>query len=179
MRTISIFGFILALVFCFVIVLALKGGSWGDVESAVDQSAGDQGATELAVSGGEISTFGTYISPCGSYQLEIFRGDGTLVDYKIKDFYSDKIYTPQHLFSDDKKWLFVWDEQGRLWVDSSDIGTNIWFLEEDGTLVEQALGEFPSPNFVSSMPMCVWDNMPTSLQLRWGALRMQSRSDLY
>jgi hypothetical protein len=79
-----------------------------------------------------IRSTGSYDSPSGSWTLEVFRGEGSLIQYKIMDQNLDSVFGPEIDFSDVHRWAFFWESDSTLWCHTSDIGTSVWTLMECG-----------------------------------------------
>jgi len=112
---------------------------------------------------------GSYPSPGGSYSLEIGRKSTSLVDYKIVSVSTRKEFAPKDLFSDAMRWAAFWENEGALWVHSSDMGISVWQADKNGDFTQTWLG--PNSELVPKIPQEVWDYMPSSTHRHWGSRR--------
>ena len=74
------------------------------------------------------------------------------------------------LGSDYMRWFLFIENNGRVWANSSDIGTSIWTPDESGTFIESNLTP-DNTELIKAMPDPVYNNMPSDLQRRWATIR--------
>lgn len=114
-----------------------------------------------------IRSTGTYPSPSGSWTLEVFRGQGSLIEYRIMDKDLNAAFGPEMNFSDFHRWAFFWESDFRLWCHTSDIGTSVWTLEKNGVWTQHWLDH--EPKYIEEIPEVLFEFLPSSMKRRWGA----------
>jgi hypothetical protein len=67
-----------------------------------------------------------------------------------------------------QRWFLCWDDQQRLWFESSDIGGLMWTTNSGGTYFPKSTDD---PKVIKSMPLIVFDGLPSSLRARFKHLR--------
>jgi len=113
-----------------------------------------------------IRSTGSYDSPSGSWTLEVFRGQGSLIQYKIMDKDLDAMFGPEMNFSDFHRWAFFWESDSRLWCHTSDIGTSVWTLEKNGVWTQHWLGR--ESKYMKEIPEVLFEFLPSSMKRSWG-----------
>jgi hypothetical protein len=114
-----------------------------------------------------IKSTGTYPSPSGSWTLEVFRGEGSLIEYRIMDRDLNVAFKPEIRFSDFHRWAFFWESDSRLWCHSSDIGTSLWTLGKDGVWTQHWPGR--ESKHVAEMPEVLYEFLPSSMKKELGS----------
>jgi hypothetical protein len=109
-----------------------------------------------------IKSTGTYPSPSGSWTLEVFRGEGSLIEYRIIDRDLNQAFAPEIRFSDFHRWAFFWESDSRLWCHSSDIGTSLWTLGKDGVWTQHWSGR--ESKQVEEIPEVLYEFLPSSMK---------------
>ena len=113
-----------------------------------------------------IRSTGTYPSPSSSWTLEVFRGEGSLIEYRIIDQDLNASFGPEMNFSDFHRWAFYWESDSRLWCHTSDIGTSVWTLGEDGVWTQHWLER--ELKYIKEIPEVLFEFLPSSAKRRWG-----------
>ena len=109
-----------------------------------------------------IRSTGTYPSPSGSWTLEVFRGEGSLIEYRIMDQDLDAMFGPEIRFSDFHRWAFFWESDSRLWCHTSDLGTSVWTLNKDGVWTQHWLAH--ESKYIKEIPEVLYEFLPSSMK---------------
>jgi hypothetical protein len=112
-----------------------------------------------------IRSTGTYPSPSGTWTLEVFRGEGSLIEYSIMDRDLNVAFGPEMNFSDFHRWAFFWESDTRLWCHTSDIGTSVWILDNNGVWTQHWLGR--ESKYVAEIPEVLFEYLPSSMKKEW------------
>ena len=68
-------------------------------------------------------------SPSGEYILVVVeetKEDGVYQSFQILDSKENLVFTPQESYTARSMNFFLWDDDGRVWVYSGDLGTFFW-----------------------------------------------------
>lgn len=85
---------------------------------------------------GKINMSGTYFTIKGNYNI-VVNTKSNIVSYKVYDSNNNIIIDSQRKISSLQHWFIYWDDNnGVLWVYSSDIGSSYWFSSEKGHYIE-------------------------------------------
>ena len=112
-----------------------------------------------------IRSTGTYPSPSGSWTLEVFRGEGSLIEYRIMDQDVNVMFGPEIRFSDFHRWAFFWESDSRLWCHTSDLGTSVWILGKDGLWTQHWLDR--ESKHIKEIPEVLFEFLPSSMKRSW------------
>ena len=112
-----------------------------------------------------IRSTGTYPSPSGSWTLEVFRGQGSLIQYRIMDQDLDAMFGPEMNFSDFHRWAFFWESDSRLWCHTSDLGTSVWTLNKDGMWTQHWINR--ESKYIEEIPEVLYEFLPSSAKRQW------------
>ena len=74
-------------------------------------------------------------SPDGRFRLVVHIQDGTVV-FTINDAANAVLHVQDTRASHYQRWKVGWDDDGRVWLNSSDIGTYVWEEQADGSWKE-------------------------------------------
>jgi hypothetical protein len=127
----------------------------------------------MASSSPLLRSTGTYHSPSGLWTLEVFRGRGTLIEYRIMDQDSNASFGPEINFSDVHRWAFFWESDSRLWCHTSDMGTSVWTLSKDGVWTQHWLEH--ESKYIEEIPEVLFEFLPSSTKRRWGTAGPEDR----
>jgi len=105
--------------------------------------------------GGDITQSGTYNSESGNYFVVIDNPER--LRYKVVSSRSPQQSATVHWGSDRYYWFCMWDEHDRLWIYSSQFGTQVFVPDGDlGEFVDEHSPRYD--NLMKAAPKAYWDN---------------------
>ncbi len=109
---------------------------------------------------------GTFPSPGGAAELTVTVTPQGRMQWAVRDAVSRDVLAGGVDVSIHQRWFFVWDEAGRLWFHSSDVGTAVWAPADGGPWERRDLK--PGTPLFAEMPRAFKEDLPSSLRRRWG-----------
>lgn len=106
---------------------------------------------------------GIYWVDGSDYRITIFILDNTLVNYVVQDRTGSEVLGSHQspTFSNAQRWHLCWDsERDWLWVQSSDIGDNVWIKRANG--YEKVWIHDQGTTLTSTMPTAFREHLPNS-----------------
>ncbi len=117
------------------------------------------GAAGCRAAGGPrlVDALGTY-GLGGDLELRVSARGMTLVEYELRDLPTGRVLASDVCGRDVSRWFLYYDGEGRLWVHSNDVGTEVW--------VPTAVGGFDrhpvlrGSHFARQVPAEVTERLP-------------------
>ncbi len=72
-------------------------------------------------------------SPDGRHTLTLLQPDAKTLSFCVTDAEGAEVLAPADTWAGRHRTHFLWDDDGRVWVYSSDIGTYVWEESDDGS----------------------------------------------